>query len=57
MTDNREMKGKAIAEKPNQIMRLDERFYKVASQSRDGMYSVIKKKESTGWICDCPDFT
>jgi transposase-like protein len=21
------------------------------------MYSVIKKKESTGWLCDCPDFT
>jgi hypothetical protein len=34
-----------IAEKPNQIMRLDERFYKVASQSGNGMYDVTKKKK------------
>lgn len=51
------MRGRAIADKPNQIMRLDERFYKVASQSGHGMYNVFKKKESTGWICDCADFT
>ena len=44
-----------IAEKSNQIMRLEERFYKVNSQSGHGMYNVIKKKESTGWLCDCPD--
>jgi putative transposase len=56
MSDNREMNGKAIAQKPNQVMRLDERFYKVASQSGHGMYTVAKKKESSGWICDCPDF-
>jgi len=56
MTESREMKGKAIAETPNQIMRLDERFYKVASQSGHGMYGVVKKKESSGWLCDCPDF-
>jgi transposase-like protein len=36
-------------------MRLDDRFYKVASQSGHGMYNVIKKKESSGWLCDCPD--
>ena len=53
---SREERGKAIAEKPNQIMRLDERFYRVASQSRDLMYDIIKKKESTGWLCTCPDF-
>ena len=57
MTDTREMRGRAIAEKPNQIMRLDERFYRVASQNGHGMYNVIKKKESTGWLCDCLDFT
>jgi transposase-like protein len=51
----REERGKMIAEKPNQIMRLDERFYKVNSQSGHGMYNVIKRKESTGWLCDCPD--
>src|SRR5208337_2028814 len=51
----REERGRMIAEKSNQIMRLDDRFYKVASQSGNGMYDVVKKKESSGWICDCPD--
>jgi len=37
-------------------MRLEERFYKVNSQSGHGMYNVTKRKESTGWLCDCPDF-
>jgi transposase-like protein len=53
---SREEKGREISEKPNQIVRLEERFYKVNSQSGNGMYNVIKKKESTGWLCDCPDF-
>jgi transposase-like protein len=52
----REERGKIIAEKPNQIVRLEERFYKVASQNGHGMYDVTKKKESTGWLCTCPDF-
>ena len=51
----REERGRLIADKPNQIMRLDERFYRVASQSGHGMYDVIKK-QTTGWLCDCPDF-
>jgi putative transposase len=50
------MKGRMIAEKPNQIQRLDNRFYKVNSQSRDLCYDVVKKKESSGWLCTCPDF-
>lgn len=54
-TLTREERGRAIAEKSNQIVRLDDRFYKVNSQSGHGMYNVIKKKESTGWLCDCPD--
>ena len=54
--DNREERGRMIAEKPNQIQRLDERFYRVASQSRDLSYDVVKKKESSGWLCTCPDF-
>jgi len=45
-----------IAEKPNQIMRLDDRFYKVASQNGHGMYNVTKRLNG-GWLCDCPDFT
>ena len=44
-----------IAEKPNQIVRQGERFYKVASQSRDMMYDIIRKLNG-GWLCTCPDF-
>jgi transposase-like protein len=47
-----------IAEKPNQIQRLDGKFYKVASQSRDITYDVVRTKAfAIGWICSCPDFT
>jgi len=53
---SREERGKAIAQKPNQIMRLEERFYKVASQNGHGMYDVTKRL-SGGWLCTCPDFT
>ena len=52
---SREERGRTIADKPNQIVRLDERFYKVASQSGNGMYEVTKK-EHGGWLCTCPDF-
>jgi transposase-like protein len=51
----REERGRRIAEKPNQIVRLDERFYKVASQSSDLMYDVTKRLQG-GWLCTCPDF-
>ena len=58
MFENREAKGKAIAEKPNQIVRQGERFYKVASQNGHGMYNITRTKAfAIGWICDCPDFT
>jgi transposase-like protein len=54
----REERGKMIAEKPNQIQRLGERFYKVSSQSGHGMYNVTRtSKFAIGWICDCPDWT
>jgi len=56
MSETREEKGRLIAEKTNQVMRLDERFYRVASQSRDLTYDVTKKKDSSGWLCTCPDF-
>jgi len=45
-----------IAAKSSQIMRLEERFYKVASQSGNGMYDVTKRLNG-GWLCTCPDFT
>lgn len=54
MSDSREMKGKAIAEKPSQIQRMDERTYKVSSQNGDGMYDVIHQKTGS-WICNCLD--
>ena len=56
---SREERGKAIAEKPHQIQRLGERFYKVASQNGHGMYNVAKARmnQTIGWVCDCPDFT
>ena len=52
---SREEKGRMIAEKPNQIQRLDERFYKVASKSREITYDVIRR-ENGSWICNCLDF-
>lgn len=53
---SREEKGRLIAETANSIMHVAERFFKVSSQSGHGMYNVTKKKESSGWLCDCPDF-
>ena len=52
---SREEKGRLIAEKPNQIQRLDERFYKVASQNGHGMYDVVRR-ENGSWICGCFDY-
>ncbi len=55
---SRQERGQAIAQKPNQVQRLSEKFYKVASQSGNGMYDVSRTDEFTiGWICDCPDRT
>jgi transposase-like protein len=51
---SREEKGRLIAEKPNQIMRMEEGFYKVASQSRNLSYDVTLI--STGWKCSCLDY-
>ena len=56
MVETREERGRMIAEKSNQIVRLEDRFYKVASQSSEVMYDVIKRKERRGWLCTCPDF-
>ena len=44
---SREEKGRLIAEKPNQIQQLDDRFYKVASQSGNGMYDV---SQNADWV-------
>jgi transposase-like protein len=55
---SRQERGRIIAENPSAIMRLSEKFYKVASQSGNGMYDVSRTdKFAIGWICDCPDYT
>lgn len=48
--------GKEIAEKPDQIKRIDDNFYQVRSQSlsKESWYDVIRTE--TGLVCDCPDF-
>jgi len=51
---SREEKGRLIAEKPNQIQRMDEHSYKVASQSSDVMYDVVQR-ENGSWLCSCFD--
>ena len=57
MDNPRKLRGLAIAQVPNQVVRLDDKFYRVASQSGDGMYDVTRTKSfAIGWICNCPDF-
>jgi putative transposase len=51
----REIRGKDIAEKPNQVIRLSETHYMVASQNGHGMYDVTKSR-AFYWICNCPDY-
>ena len=48
------MKGKAIA-KANQVMKLEDGFYKVASQRGNGSYSVTRR-ENGSWKCECMDY-
>jgi transposase-like protein len=59
VTLTREERGRMIAETPNQIERLGERFYRVTSQSGNGTYMVTKARmnRTIGWVCECPDFT
>jgi transposase-like protein len=56
--NGRKLRGMAIAQAPNQVVRLDERFYQVASQSRDVMYDVVKARmnRTIGWTCTCLDW-
>lgn len=49
----REEKGKHIAEKQDQITRINSTHYQVKSQSTDKTYNV--QSTSNGWICGCPD--
>ena len=51
----REDRGKAIAEKEGQMIRIDDHSYKVKSQSSDILYDVTST--DIGWKCTCPDHT
>lgn len=55
MQNERESSGKQIAEKPDQVKRIDENWYQVKSQSLkyDSWYDVILTE--SGFVCDCPD--
>ena len=47
--NQRQIKGKQITEKQNQIIRIDETHYKVNSQSRDKQHDVVSLE--SGWSC------
>src|SRR6267143_455071 len=55
MENKREEKGKEIAQKPDQVKRIDDNWYQVKSQSLsyDSWYDVVFTE--TGIVCDCPD--
>ena len=51
--DARRQRGQEIAQRGNQIVRLDDLHYTVRSQSSDGIYDVMSTEH--GWTCACPD--
>lgn len=51
--NNRQKRGKEIAQKQDQIIRIDENHYKVNSQSRNKQHDVISTEY--GWSCSCED--
>jgi transposase-like protein len=60
----REMRGMAIANTIGRrnnpdvsIQRLNKLAYKVKSQSNHDKWYTVTKDYSSGWTCDCPDFT
>jgi putative transposase len=52
-TNPRETRGLTIAQTENQVNRVEENFYVVQSQSRNGEYAVSKVDGE--WICECLD--
>jgi hypothetical protein len=53
--NEREQSGKEIAQKPDQIKRIDENWYQVKAQSlkQESWYDVVLTEK--GLVCDCPD--
>jgi hypothetical protein len=52
--NSREVRGKEIAEKGNQVKKVNDHSFKVKSQSGKGAYEV--KATPNGMTCTCPDF-
>jgi putative transposase len=52
--NRREQKGLEIANKENQVTRINETTYKVHSQSGNGEYAVCFVEDE--WTCECPDY-
>jgi putative transposase len=52
-TDEREQRGKEIAQQPNQVQRVDDNTYTVRSQTNDHEYKVFRVNGE--WFCECPD--
>ena len=51
--NQRQLKGKEIVEKQNQINRIDESHYEVNSQSRNITHDIVGTE--FGWNCSCED--
>jgi transposase-like protein len=51
--NEREQRGKAIAQQENAVKRIDENTYTVRSQTNHGEYCVIRVNDE--WKCNCPD--
>ena len=51
--DARRQRGQEIAQRGNQIVRLDDLHYTVRSQSSEGVYEIVSTE--MGWTCACPD--
>lgn len=53
--NQREIRGKQIAKKQDQIIKIDSTHYKVRSQTKNKkMYKVTSTE--TGWSCNCEDY-
>ncbi|MCL4437085.1 MAG: DDE-type integrase/transposase/recombinase [Thaumarchaeota archaeon] len=49
----RQERGQEIAKLDGEVKRVDQHFYRVNSQSGNGLYDIIEGE--LGWLCSCPD--
>ncbi len=52
-TNPRQQRGKEIADKPDQVRRMDDLHYQIKSQSSEKWYDLISTE--SGWKCSCFD--